>query len=264
MSITGRCVTDTVSASTVERMPRHLRPERAVAARGARPERREIRREAFRQPEVRPLALGHGVAEPLVRGLVRDRARRSSCRAGRRRRRRRSRSRSPFRRNASTTADARASRTGTARRDARTAATISPARANGPGIVLGAAPAPCTRIAARIAAVRPSPHAVSPRSYSVERRRGDHHQVRRNRLRLAPHRLVRSTAATDRPAVASTRACRSPTTVCATAARARATSPSPCRSDDRCSESSAARDSASCRRSTSIAPRCRAARSARR
>src|SRR5262249_37426757 len=51
---------------------RHLRSKRAVAACGTGPERSEIRREAFREPQMCPLPLRDRVSEPLMRGFMSD------------------------------------------------------------------------------------------------------------------------------------------------------------------------------------------------
>src|ERR1019366_7156495 len=51
----------------------YLSLERAVAERVRGPQLLEIRRESLGEPQVAPLAFGDGIAEPLVRGLVRDR-----------------------------------------------------------------------------------------------------------------------------------------------------------------------------------------------
>ena len=210
---------------------------------------------------MRPLALRHRVAEPLMRRLVRDDARRSSSRGGIRRRHRRSRSRSPSRQSASTIGGAPASRTETdrrvARRTARSAARERTGRAS------------CSRCSGavytdcgtqRCSSARPQ--AVSPRSnrssgaaamtmrYAGIGRDSRHSHSTRSAPRFVVQRRV------------SRRACRWRRRF-GRPARARATSPSPCRSDGRCSESSAARDRASCRRNTSSVRRCRCARSGR-
>ena len=49
----------------------HVRDQRVATARVLRPQFGEVGRESLRQPDVRPLALGDRVAEPLVRRLVR-------------------------------------------------------------------------------------------------------------------------------------------------------------------------------------------------
>src|SRR5205807_7226005 len=59
-------------AEVALRVRPHTMLQHGVAVEGGADHPVEVAREAFGEPEVVPVALGDGVAEPLVRGLVAD------------------------------------------------------------------------------------------------------------------------------------------------------------------------------------------------